>query len=130
LSSVNDETPDSEGELVYKSFAQAVKALREAGRGSLLAKLDLKDAYRNIPIRRSDWNLLGFHWYNQFYYPIFLMFGGKSALYIFNLFAEGLHWIIQWHIPATIWHYLDDFLSIFKKEIPQMTANATIRWIK
>src|SRR5882724_3759437 len=115
-----------EGEIVYESFSQAVKALWEVGRGSLLAKLDLKDAYWHIPIRRSDWNLLGFHWYDQFFYPIVLMFGGKSAPYIFNLFAEGLHCIIQWHIPATVQHYLDDFLSIFKNEIPQMTMNATI----
>jgi len=125
---VNDETPDSEGAIVYESFAQAVKALQEAGKGSLLAKLDLKDAYRHIPVRSPDWNLLGFHWRGQFFYPVVLMFGGKSAPYIFNLFAEGLHWIIQRHIPAAIRHYLDDFLSIFKMTVPQTTANAAIQW--
>jgi len=50
----------------------------------------------------------------KFYYPIVLMFGGKSAPYIFNLFAEALHWIIQKHIPARLRHYLDDFLPIFE----------------
>jgi len=77
-----------------------VDVLRESGRGLLLAKLDLKDAYRHIPVCSTDWNLLGFHWMGKFYYPVILMFGGKSAPYIFNLFMEALHWIIQRCIPA------------------------------
>src|SRR5882724_1809697 len=127
-SSVNAETPDTEGEITYESFHEAVKALQEAGRGALMAKLDLKDAYCHIPVRSTDWHLLGFHWLGKFYYPVVLMFGGKSAPYIFNLFAQGLHWIIQWHIPAAIQHYLDDFLSILKMTMPQATANAAVQW--
>jgi len=63
-------------------------ALSTLGRGSLLARLDLSDAYRHIPVCSSDWNLLGFHWLGKYYYPVVLMFGGKSTPYIFNLFAE------------------------------------------
>jgi len=79
IGSVNDEMPDIEGEINYNSFESAAAVLRESGRGSLLAKLDLKDAYRHIPVRSTDWNLLGFHWLGKFYYPAVLMFGGKSA---------------------------------------------------
>ena len=64
--------------------------MRELGRGSLLSRLELKDTYRHIPIHCTDWNLLGFHWLGKFYYPVMLMFSGKSAPYIFNLFAEAL----------------------------------------
>ena len=49
-SSVNAETPDTEGEITYESFHEAVKALWEAGRGALMAKLDLKDAYHHMPV--------------------------------------------------------------------------------
>src|SRR5467141_5004769 len=85
--SVNDETPDFEGTIKYDSFLSATAALHSAGKGSLLAKLNLKDAYRHIPIRSTDWNLLGFQWEGKYYYPLVLMFGGKSAPYIFNLFV-------------------------------------------
>jgi len=37
---------DEEGSIHYNSFTSAVAVLKESGRGSLLAKLDLKDAYR------------------------------------------------------------------------------------
>jgi len=107
-----------------------MKDLHEASKGSLLAKLDLKDAYQHIPIRSTNWHLLGFHWQGNFYYPILLMFGSKSAPYIFNLFAEGLHWIIQHHIPASLHHYLDDFLPIFLPSTPKAMANAATDWIE
>jgi len=58
------------------------------------------------------------------------MFGGKSAPYIFNLFVEALHWIIQKHIPARLRHYLDDFLPIFEPSTGPPIANAVIDWIK
>ena len=77
-----------------------------------------------------DWNLLGFSWLGNFYYPVVLMFGGKSAPYILNLFAKALHWIIQCHIQASLHHYLDDFLPIFKPSTPPSIANAAIDWIE
>src|SRR5882724_3621379 len=60
--SINDETPDEEGSIIYNLFTSVAKALQESGRGSLLAKLDLKDAYRHIPVCCMDWNLMGFKW--------------------------------------------------------------------
>jgi len=48
--SVNDETPDFKGVIKYDSFISTTAALCSAGKGSLLVKLDLKDAYRHIPI--------------------------------------------------------------------------------
>src|SRR5882724_2454378 len=58
------------------------------------------------------------------------MFGGKSAPYILNLFAEALHWIIECHLPTSLHHYLDNFLPIFKPNIPVQIANAAVIWIE
>src|SRR5882672_6019657 len=58
------------------------------------------------------------------------MFGGKLAPYIFNLFAEALHWIIKNHIPAALHHYLDNFLPIFKPSMTIERANAAVIWIE
>ena len=77
-----------------------------------------------------DWNLLGFKWKGKYYYPVILMFGRKSAPYISNLFAEALHWIIECHLPASIRHYLDDFLPIFKPNVPTHVACTAVTWIE
>ena len=74
--------------------------------------------------------MMGFKWQGEYYYPIVLMFGGKSTPYIFNLFAEALHWIITRHIPAALRHYLDDFLPIFKPSVSIERANAVVTWIE
>jgi len=128
--SVNEETPDEEGKIIYNSFTSAVAALCNSGKGSFLAKMDLKDAYRHILFHSSDWPLLGFHWEGKFYYPIVLMFSGKSAPYIFNVFAEALHWIIQQHIPAVISHYLNEFFPIFGLSTSVQHANKAIDCIE
>ncbi len=127
-SSINDGIPDTEASIVYEAFDSAVSEIRRLGQGCLLAKLDLKDVFRHIPIHPADWNLLGCTWGDQFYYSIVLVFGAKSAPYIFNLFAEGFHWIIQRHIPASLHHYLDDFLLIFPPVTPLSLANAAVDW--
>ena len=58
------------------------------------------------------------------------MFGGKSAPYIFNLFTEALHWIIERHIPENLHHYLDDFLPIFKLSVPVHQAKKAVDWVE
>ncbi|KAF5393592.1 hypothetical protein D9757_000002 [Collybiopsis confluens] len=128
-SSVNDGIADSEASIGYDMFEKAVRDLIASGRGSLLAKLDLKDAFRHIPLRAADWHLFGISWGCKFYYSLVLTFGLKNAPYIFNLFAEALHWIIQRHIPANLRHYLDDFLLIFSPDFDPSRANAAIEWV-
>ena len=128
--SVNDGIADAEGRIHYEAFDQAVSAIAKFGKGTLLAKLDLKEAFHHIPVRPADWPLLGFQWQGAFYHAIVLTFGLKSAPYIFNLFAEALHWIIQRHIPGNLKHYLDDFLPIFPPSTSFVLANQAIDWIQ
>ena len=93
-----------------------------------MVKLDLEQAFRHIPVRPEDWHLLGFTWEEKFYYDIVFGFGLRSAPYIFNLFAEALHWILDRHLPARIRHYLDDFLKIFSPNIPQDVVQHALEW--
>ena len=128
-SSVNDGILDSEASISYDAFDCAVKDLVSAGVGSLMAKLDLKDAFRHIPVRPADWHHMGFRWGDSFYYSIVLAFGLRSAPYIFNLFSEALHWIIQHHIPAYIRHYLDDFFLLFTPSSQPSICSAAVEWV-
>ena len=125
---MNDGIPDSEATIIYDMVNQAITDLSTSGTGSLMIKLDLESAFRHIPVRPADWHLLGFTWEDKFYYDVVLGFGCRSAPYIFNLFGEALHWIIQRHIPARIRHYLDDFLQIHPPSASATDAQSALQW--
>ncbi|KAF5337417.1 hypothetical protein D9611_003081 [Ephemerocybe angulata] len=128
-SSVNDGIPDAEASINYDMVDRAVSDLASSGRGSLMLKLDLESAFRHIPVRPEDHHLLGFVWEGQYYYDVVLGFGCRSAPYIFNLFGEGLHWIIRHSLPASIRHYLDDFLLTFQPGTPSHIVMAALEWV-
>lgn len=76
-----------------------------------LWKGDLQDAFWHVPVASKDARLLGFHLDGETYVDCTLNFGGRSSPYLFNLFAEGLHWILESFGLVTT-HYLDDFFGI------------------
>ncbi|KAG5721777.1 hypothetical protein E4T56_gene8156 [Termitomyces sp. T112] len=127
-SSVNNGIADSEATIIYDMVKQALNDLIASGPGSLMLKLDLEVAFRHIPVCQEDWPLLGFEWLGKLYFDVILAFGGRSALYIFNLFAEALHWILQCNIPARVHHYLNDSLKIFLLSIPHTVVNKSLEW--
>ena len=74
------------------------------GRGTLMAKIDIKNAYRNIPVHPSDRHLLGMEWQNQLYVDGALPFGLRSAPKIFNTIADvGSCDIAELNMYSTIW---------------------------
>jgi len=60
--SVNDSILKEECTFHYISVDLAVDRLRQLGTGSLMEKMDIHRAYRNIAIAPSDCGLLGFQW--------------------------------------------------------------------
>ena len=51
-------TPPENCKMKYKDFTQAIKLCIEAGVGCFVAKADMKSAFRNLPIKPVDWQLL------------------------------------------------------------------------
>ncbi|KAG5717591.1 hypothetical protein E4T56_gene5241 [Termitomyces sp. T112] len=127
-SSVNDGIPDSEASIIYDLVDCAVRDLIASGLGSLMLKLNLELAFCHIPVCIEDWLLLGFEWLGKLYFDVVLAFGARSAPYIFNLFAEALHWILQRNIPARIRHYLDNFLGIFAPSTLLSLVRSSLSW--
>ncbi len=74
-----------------------------------MAKVDLKSAFRMVPVHREDWELLGFQWNGAFYVDTCLPFGLRSAPFLFNHFALALHWILQHNYHIDTVQYLDDY---------------------
>ena len=92
--SVNDGIPDDFGALEYATLNEAIAALLLRGIGAILVKRDLSDAFRHIPVASSDFWLLGFFCDDSYWIDRFLPFGLRTAPFLFNLFAKGLHWIL------------------------------------
>ena len=81
----NNDFIDSDSySLSYCSVDDAYTIINELGTGALLSKIDLKNAFRLIPVQQSDWNLLGIHWRDRYYIDTCLPFELRSAPFLFN----------------------------------------------
>ena len=99
--------------------------VRRIGRGALLCKVDLRHAFRLIPVHPDDRPLLGMFWRGKFYLDLVLPFGLRSSPPIFNRFADTLAWILRVNYSIfNIGHYLDDFINVSppSASIPTSTA--------
>ena len=68
----------------YISVADIASVVLSLGQGTLLAKSDIKHAYRQVPIHPDDWLLLGVRWNGQLFCDATLPFGLRSAPIIFS----------------------------------------------
>ena len=110
--SVNDGVYEHLCSLKYVAVEDALQVVLSLGRGSLLAKIDIKKAYRNIPVAPADRLLLGMIWENQLFVDATLPFGLRSALKIFTAVADVAEWMARQQGVHWIFHYLDDFLLV------------------
>ena len=108
--SVNDGIPSYFCSLRYASIDDAVAKIRALGCRTMLLKIDLKDAYRIVPVHPSDYHLLGVSWEGNVFIDRALPFGLRSAPKIFNAVADFIAWVLHMHGVAHQLHYLDDFL--------------------
>ena len=98
--------------LTYVSVDDAVEAVRQRGPGTMLAKVDIRSAYRIVPVHPEDRLLLGMMWEQALYVDTALPFGLRSAPKIFNAVADALEWIARSRGVSSMFHYLDDFLVV------------------
>lgn len=110
--SVNDAIDPSLCSLSYISVDQAASVAMQLGRGSLLAKIDIKSAYRLIPVHPYDRKFLGMLWEQELYVDCMLPFGLRSVPKIFSSVADALEWCVGCQGVEHIFHYLDDFLTM------------------
>ena len=107
---MNDGIPVEVFSVKYSIFDEAVDLTRLFGKGTYMAKVDVKHAFRLCPVHSSDWPLLGYFWLGRFYFDTRLPFGSRSSPFIFNAFADAILWILVVRLGLTgVVHYLDDF---------------------
>ena len=107
--SVNDSIDPLLCSLKYITVEQVARKAICLGKGSLIAKIDIKSAYRLIPVSPQDRHYQGMQWKDKVYIDGMLPFGLRSAPKIFNAVADALEWCIAAEGVEHIYHYLDDF---------------------
>ena len=109
--SVNDNIDHDLCSVQYTRFDSAVEMVQRLGPGAMLAKADIKSAFRLLPVAKEDFKLLGFKFGDHYYFDKALPFGCSISCAIFETFARFLEWVIRINCPVgELEHYLDDFL--------------------
>ena len=110
--SVNDGIPKELCSMSYVTIDDAIQKIISMGPDAKLAKVDIKHAFRLIPVHPADRHLLGMEWENYIFIDGCLPFGLRSAPKLFDIMAELLAGILQEQGVTYVIHYLDDFLTI------------------
>ena len=110
--STNDGITPAWSSLTYVTVDAIAERVMSMGQGTWLAKLDIKSAFRIIPVHPSDRYLLGVEWKQAVYVDTVLPFGLRSAPKLFNAIADALQFIARASGIENIVHYLDDFVIL------------------
>ena len=105
--------------MAYISVDNIAECVLALGRDALLAKSDVKQAYRQIPVHPDDRVLLGMAWRGQYFVDATLPFGLHSAPLIFSAVADALEWVVRRAGVQFIFHYIDDFIIVGPAASPQ-----------
>ena len=108
---------------VLHSIDDISRVIASLGRGTLLAKIDVKSAYRIVPVHPHERPLLGMHWKGQLYVDICLPFGLRSAPRIFTALADMLEWCAKDQGVSHLYHYLDDYIMMGRAESEECNVN-------
>ncbi|XP_062591615.1 uncharacterized protein LOC134253122 [Saccostrea cucullata] len=111
--SVNEHISRENAVVQYDSIENVIQLIKKFGKGALMAKLDIEDGFRNIPIHPSDYHFLGFLWNNQYYFDKCLPMGASSSCQLFERLSTALQWIMLNKYQASgMSHLIDDFFFI------------------
>lgn len=124
--SVNDGILKELASLSYMSIDDVVAAVLSRGKGTLLAKMDVRQAFRNIPVHPSDRGLLGMQWEGRVFLDKVLPFGLRSAPLLFSAVADALAWMMQQRGVGWLDHYIDDFVTAGAPNSDECQQNVSI----
>ena len=111
--SVNSFIPFENSTVSLETFDHVVALVLSCGKNSLIAKGDLEDAYRTIPVSPLDYSKLGFSFQNKFYFDCALPMGASSSVRVYESFSKALQWILQNKFAvAHVSHIIDDFIFV------------------
>ena len=102
--SVNDGIVGEDYSVQYMKVDDIIADIMQLGRGSLLAKFFVQNAYCIVPVHTEDRQLLGMKWCGAFYVDMVLPFSVMSAPYI----STGIADFVEWGGQAKLRRHLPD----------------------
>ena len=109
--SINSFIPTEFCAVQYENLDHVVTLIKQFGHGTLIAKADVEDAFRIIPVHPKEYHLLGCKLGEYFYYDKSLPMGCSTSCQTFEKFSKSLQWILLEHFKiAGMTHILDDFI--------------------
>ena len=96
-------------------YSSVEDAVRSIDRGWYMAKVDLKSAYRTVPIHPSQHNLTGLKWTftgedcASYLFDTRLPFGARKSPYVFHRLTQAVKRMMQRKGFDAVTVYLDDF---------------------
>lgn len=110
---MNDSIPREFCSAKYATVGDAINTVKKLGRGYAMAKTDVRDAFRILPVHLSDYHLLGIHWKGKWYQDACLSMGLASSCKHFENFSSAIEWIARNKLDIPdILHILEDFLIL------------------
>ena len=95
-----------------------------------MARSDIQNAFKLIPIRPEDYELQGFEWQGHYYYDKTLVMGCSISCRIFEDFSSALQWILVHKFKIqNITHILDDLFFVNKTERECQAALDRFLWL-
>ena len=94
---------------------QVGQAVKKAGPSGVMSKLDMKDAYKLLPVHRSELKYQGFMWMGRIFIEKMLVFGNKRAVPAFDNFHESVVNLVRVEAQTkkdNEYRILDDMLHI------------------
>lgn len=125
--SINDLISKESASLSYVTIDNAIAIIKQLGQGAKMCKVDITDAFKQIPLHPNYWPFFGFRWDGECYFYTRLAFGCRSSPKIFDALSQAVCWILQCnHGVQNILHLLDDFLTI---DPPEYDARITMKTV-
>lgn len=101
----------------YSKFDDILEMVYECGPNAQMAKIDIKSAFRLLPVNPADFDLLGIEFADQIFIDKCLPFGCSISCKLFETLATFLQFMVEYRSGLhTIDHYLDDYFFVSPKE--------------
>jgi hypothetical protein len=121
--SINELINKEDYSLKYVRVDDAIAVLKLLGPGACMCKIDVRAAFKLIPLAPSIWHLHGVYWQGRYYFCCRLPFGGRSSPSLFDLLSQAICYIAEknYSIPHIL-HLLDDFWTADSPhDVPERT---------
>ncbi len=111
--SVNGGFDKDDSTVKYATVSDAIELILNTGEECYLAKADIANAFRVIPLHPSMYHLTGFTWEGKYYCDLALPMGAAPSCRLFEEFTDALVWILKNKFGVRgVCKYIDDFLFV------------------